>query len=107
LDELNGRKIAVLGDMLELGEYEDEGHRMVGLRAIDVADVLVTVGELGRAMAQEALDNGMGPDRVKVCATNDEATAYLAAIVQLGDMILIKGSRSLHMEDIVNALVRG
>lgn len=107
LADLNGRKIAVLGDMLELGEYEDEGHRMVGLRAIDVADVLVTVGELGRAIAQEALDNGMAPDRVQVCATNAEATAYLNASVQPGDMVLVKGSRGLHMEDIVNALVRG
>jgi UDP-N-acetylmuramoyl-tripeptide--D-alanyl-D-alanine ligase len=107
LAELNGRKIAVLGDMLELGEYEDEGHRMVGLRAIDAADVLVTVGELGRAMAQEALNNGMAPDRVKTCVTNEEATAYLNAIVQPGDMILVKGSRGLRMEDIVNALVLG
>jgi UDP-N-acetylmuramoyl-tripeptide--D-alanyl-D-alanine ligase len=107
LADLNGRKIAVLGDMLELGEYEDEGHRMVGLRAIDAADVLVTVGELGRAMAQEALNNGMAPERVQVCAGNEEATAYLTAIVQPGDMILIKGSRGLHMEDIVNALVLG
>jgi UDP-N-acetylmuramoyl-tripeptide--D-alanyl-D-alanine ligase len=107
LAELNGRKIAVLGDMLELGEYEDEGHRMVGLRAIDAADVLVTVGELGRAMAQAALNDGMASDRVKICTTNDEATVYLNAIVQPGDMILIKGSRGLHMEDIVNALVLG
>jgi hypothetical protein len=45
---------------------------MVGLRAIDASDVLVTVGELGRMMAHEALNNGMAPDRVKMCATNDE-----------------------------------
>jgi UDP-N-acetylmuramoyl-tripeptide--D-alanyl-D-alanine ligase len=107
LAELNGRKIAVLGDMLELGEYEDEGHRMVGLRAIDASDVLVTVGELGRVIAQEALDNGMAPDRVKMCDTTAEVTAYLNAVVQSGDMILIKGSRGLHMEEIVNLLVRG
>jgi UDP-N-acetylmuramoyl-tripeptide--D-alanyl-D-alanine ligase len=107
LAELGGRKIAVLGDMLELGEYEDEGHRMVGLRAIDAADVLITVGGLGQMMAREAVDNGMSPERVKVCRTNEEAIEYLNTIVQPGDMILIKGSRGLHMEDIVNALVRG
>jgi UDP-N-acetylmuramoyl-tripeptide--D-alanyl-D-alanine ligase len=107
LAELNGRKIAVLGDMLELGEYEDEGHRMVGLRAIDAADVLVTVGELGQMMAREAVDNGMASDRVKACQANEEAIEYLNSIVQPDDMILIKGSRGLHMEDIVNALVRG
>jgi UDP-N-acetylmuramoyl-tripeptide--D-alanyl-D-alanine ligase len=107
LSELAGRKIAVLGDMLELGEYEGEGHRMVALRVIDVADILVTVGELGRTMAQEALQNGMPPQRVQVCENNAEATAYLSSIVQPGDMILVKGSRGLHMEDIVNALVLG
>jgi UDP-N-acetylmuramoyl-tripeptide--D-alanyl-D-alanine ligase len=69
--------------------------------------VLVTVGELGRTIAQEALNNGMEPDRVKMCATNEETTTYLNMIVQPGDMILIKGSRGLHMEDIVNALVQG
>jgi UDP-N-acetylmuramoyl-tripeptide--D-alanyl-D-alanine ligase len=107
LADLTGRKIAVLGEMLELGEYEDEGRRMVRLRAIDASDVLVTVGELGRVIAQEALDNGMAPDRVKMCGTNAEVTAYLNAVVQSGDMILIKGSRGLHMVEIVNLLVRG
>jgi UDP-N-acetylmuramoyl-tripeptide--D-alanyl-D-alanine ligase len=107
LSDLNGRKIAVLGDMLELGEYEDEGHRMVGLRALDVADVLVTVGTLGRTMAIEAIQNGMPRDRVQMCETNDEAIAYLDRIIQADDLILIKGSRGLHMEDIVNALGRG
>jgi UDP-N-acetylmuramoyl-tripeptide--D-alanyl-D-alanine ligase len=107
LAELGGRKIAVLGDMLELGEYEDEGHRMVGLRAIDTADVLVTVGGLGQMLARVALDNGMLPERVKVCGTNEEAAEYLDKIVQPDDMILIKGSRGLHMEDIVNVLMRG
>ena len=107
LSELTGRKIAVLGDMLELGEYEDEGHRMVGLRAMDVADVLITVGSLGRVMAEEALQNGLSHDRVKTCETNDEALTYLDQIIQPKDVILVKGSRGLHMEDIVTALGRG
>ncbi len=107
LADLNGRKIAVLGDMLELGEYEEEGHSMVGLRAIDVADLLITVGMLGSRIATEALKNGMPQERVKICGSNEEAVAYLNAVVQPGDMILVKGSRGLHMEDIVNALMQG
>ena len=107
LSELSGRKIAVLGDMLELGDYEDEGHRMVGLRAMDAADVLITVGSLGRVMAEEALQNGLPHDRVKTCETNDEALTYLDQIIQPKDVILVKGSRGLHMEDIVTALGRG
>jgi UDP-N-acetylmuramoyl-tripeptide--D-alanyl-D-alanine ligase len=80
---------------------------MVGLRAMDVADVLVTVGTLGRTMAIEAIQNGMPRDRVRMCETNDEAIAYLDTIIRPDDMILVKGSRGLHMEDIVNALGRG
>jgi UDP-N-acetylmuramoyl-tripeptide--D-alanyl-D-alanine ligase len=104
LADLNGRKIAVLGDMLELGGYEEAGHRLVGLRALDVAQVLVTVGELGQIIADEALKNGMPRDRVKVCHDNDEAIAYLDNIIQPKDLVLVKGSRGLHMEDIVTAL---
>ena len=107
LSELSGRKIAVLGDMLELGDYEDEGHRLVGLRTLDVADVLVTVGTLGRLMAIEAIQNGMPRDRVQMCETNDEAIAYLDRAIQSDDTILVKGSRGLHMEDIVSAFARG
>lgn len=106
LADLAGRKIAVLGDMLELGEYEAEGHSMVGLRAIDTTDILVTVGLLGSRIATEALNNGLPPARVRICGANDEAIAYLNSIVQPGDMILIKGSRGLHMENIVNALMQ-
>ena len=107
LSELSGRKIAVLGDMLELGDYEDEGHRLVGLRALDVADVLVTVGPLGRRIAIEALQNGMPRDRVQMCETNEAAIAYLDRTIRPDDMILVKGSRGLHMEDIVSVFARG
>ena len=107
LSELSGRKIAVLGDMLELGDYEDEGHRLVGLRAMDVADVLITVGTLGRMIAIEAIQNGMSRDRVQMCESNEEAIAYLDRVVQPDDTILVKGSRGLHMEDIVSAFAQG
>ncbi len=107
LEELEGRKIAVLGDMLELGAQEEEGHRKVGLRALDVASVLVTVGERGAIIGAEAQRGGMPGDCVRICGTNDEAIEYLQAVIQPGDMILVKGSRGLHMEDIVNALGQG
>ena len=107
LSELPGRKIAVLGDMLELGDYEDEGHRLVGLRALDVADLLVTVGTLGRMIAIEAIQNGMPRDRVQMCETNDEVIAYLDRVIQPDDTLLVKGSRGLHMEDIVSTFARG
>lgn len=107
LEELSGRKVAVLGDMLELGDYEEEGHRKVGVRAADVADILVTVGVRGRIIAGEAIAVGMPADRVYMLENNEEAVRLLEDLVREGDVILIKGSRALRMEEIVNALGRG
>jgi UDP-N-acetylmuramoyl-tripeptide--D-alanyl-D-alanine ligase len=104
LDELNGRKIAVLGDMLELGSYEDEGHRKVGRRAMDVVDLLVTVGPRGRIIGQEVLGLGMDPEAIKIVEDNDEAIEHLRQVITPGDMVLVKGSRGMTMEQIVNAL---
>ncbi len=104
LDELEGRKIAVLGDMLELGDYEEEGHRKVGMRAADVADVLITVGRLARIIATEALAAGLPRDRVHMVSSNAEAIALLEGMVRERDVILVKGSRVLQMEEIVNTL---
>ena len=104
LDELDGRKIAVLGDMLELGGYEREGHEKVGMRALDVADILITVGPRGRIIGQTAQRWGMPPDRVHIVEGNAEAVALLEQMVTGDDVVLIKGSRALQMEEIVNAL---
>lgn len=104
LAELEGRKIAVLGDMLELGSYEREGHEKVGMRALEVADVLITVGRLGRIIGETALRWGMSSDRVYIVENNAEAIAVLNKMVTARDVILVKGSRALKMEEIVNAL---
>ncbi len=104
LDELEGRKIAVLGDMLELGGYEVEGHRRVGRRAMDVVSLLVTVGERGRLIGQGALEYGMPPEQVIQLANNEEAIALLKETLREGDVVLIKGSRGMVMEEIVAAL---
>ena len=58
LSDLVGRKVAVLGDMLELGQYEKHGHEMVGIRAAQVVDKLVTLGERGKMIAEAALAAG-------------------------------------------------
>jgi len=106
LDELDGRKMAVLGDMLELGDYEREGHEKVGMRALEVADVLITVGPRGRVIGETALRWGMPADRVHIVEENAEAVALLEGMVTGNDVILIKGSRAMQMEEIVNALGR-
>ncbi|MFQ5812443.1 MAG: UDP-N-acetylmuramoyl-tripeptide--D-alanyl-D-alanine ligase [Anaerolineae bacterium] len=103
LEELDGRKIAVLGDMLELGAYEEEGHRKVGRRVLDVVAVLITVGERGRLIAEEALAWGMEEEKVFIEEDNESAIARLRKIVAPGDIILVKGSRGMRMEEIVSS----
>jgi UDP-N-acetylmuramoyl-tripeptide--D-alanyl-D-alanine ligase len=106
LDELDGRKIAVLGDMLELGDYEQEGHEKVGMRALEVADVLIAVGPLGRIIGETALRWGMPADQVHIVAGNAKVVVLLEQMVTGNEVILVKGSRAMKMEDIVNALGR-
>jgi UDP-N-acetylmuramoyl-tripeptide--D-alanyl-D-alanine ligase len=109
LDELNGRKIAVLGDMYELGSYEKEGHKLVGRRACDVADLLITVGQLGRIIGEEALAVGMPTQAVHLTDTNGQAIDLLRGFIEDGtgdDRVLVKGSRGMQMEEIVSALAQ-
>ena len=106
LEELDGRKIAVLGDMLELGNYEHEGHGKVGMRALEVADVLIAVGPRGRIIGQTARRWGMPSDQVHIVEDNAEAIALLNQMVTGDDVILVKGSRAMKMEDIVSELGR-
>ena len=106
LDELDGRKIAVLGDMLELGDYEREGHEKVGMRALEVADVLITLGPRGHIIGETALRWGMPADHVHILEENAEVVTLLEQMVTGDDVILVKGSRVMRMEEIVNALGR-
>jgi UDP-N-acetylmuramoyl-tripeptide--D-alanyl-D-alanine ligase len=106
LAELEGRKIAVLGDMLELGQYEVEGHRRVGRRAVGVVSLLVTVGERGRLIGNSAIGAGMAPERVTQVTDNAAAISYLRESIRPGDVVLIKGSRGAAMEEIVAALAQ-
>lgn len=107
LAELKGRRIAVLGDMLELGALEDEGHRKVARRAIEVVSRLIAVGRRGRIIGEEALACGMSPEDVVIVENNAQAIGILSDWIQEGDIILVKGSRGMHMEDIVQALRAG
>jgi UDP-N-acetylmuramoyl-tripeptide--D-alanyl-D-alanine ligase len=100
------RAVAVLGDMLELGPYEIQGHWVVGGRAAQVADKLVTVGRRARLIAEEALSSGMRPADVYPTDSNEEAVAILQGLMRAGDVVLVKGSRAQMMETIVDALSR-
>lgn len=104
LAELEGRKVAVLGDMLELGPYEREGHEMVGVRAAEVADQLVTVGERARIIAAAARRAGLRSSAVREFENTDQAIAFLTESLGSADVVLVKGSHSIRMDRIVTAL---
>jgi UDP-N-acetylmuramoyl-tripeptide--D-alanyl-D-alanine ligase len=104
LSELDGRKIAVLGDMLELGRYEQQGHEMVGVRVAEIVNELVTVGKLSHFTARAAHTAGLSARRIKEVESTEEAAEYLKGRLREGDVVLVKGSRSMHMERIVEAL---
>ncbi len=101
-----GRRVAVLGGMLELGSFEEEGHRLVGQRAAGTVSLLVTVGKLGRLIAAGALAGGLPQASIHQAAGNDEAAQILQGLLQEGDVVLVKGSRGIAMETIVARLRR-
>lgn len=105
LAELDGRKIAVLGDMLELGTFEEEGHRIVGGRAAQVVAVLVAVGARGKWIGEAAREDGLA--ETFFAESNDKAVEVLRGVMRPGDMILVKGSRGARMEEIVSVLAHG
>ena len=107
LSEMEGRRIAVLGDMLELGSFEEAGHRKVGCRVAETADLFVAVGRMAPIMAEEAIQCGMPPEVVYTVPDNEAAINLLKKLLVPGDFVLIKGSRGMHMEDIVAALSTG
>ena len=104
LDELDGRKVAVLGDMLELGPYERGGHEMVGLRAAQVASVLLTLGERAHMIAEAARRAGMKKNSIVEFDDFDPLMEWFKANLTSNDSVLIKGfSRTSHGSHHCNA----
>ncbi|MCR4441110.1 MAG: UDP-N-acetylmuramoyl-tripeptide--D-alanyl-D-alanine ligase [Peptococcaceae bacterium] len=100
------RAIAVLGNMYELGGFAEEGHRLVGKKAQEVkVAYLITVGEMARLIAEGALEAGLAPDQIRSCQDNQEALFYLKKLLKPGDVVLIKGSRGVRMEEIAAGIL--
>ncbi|HVV15418.1 MAG TPA: UDP-N-acetylmuramoyl-tripeptide--D-alanyl-D-alanine ligase [Candidatus Paceibacterota bacterium] len=100
-----GRKIAVLGDMLELGRHSVDEHRKAGAWAAKVADALITVGFRARDIAEGALDSGMRDSQILQFEDAGPAGKELELMLQAGDIILIKGSQSMRMERMVEEIM--
>ena len=103
------RHIAVFADVLELGEASESLHREVGAYLAElceqgrICDILITVGTQAAYIAQEAKNKGM--QQVYSFSSNEEAVALLKAILTAGDVVLVKGSRGMHTEEIVKAFL--
>ena len=104
LDEIDGRKVAVLGDMLELGPYERGGHEMVGLRAAQVAETLVTLGGRAHMIAEAARRTGMKKTAIIEFDEIDPLIDWLKTNLTKKDVVLIKGSHGLRMDRITASL---
>ncbi len=99
------RRIAVLGDMLELGEWSVKAHTDTGVNAAKAdLDYIVTVGSSAMDIAKGAVEAGFDSGRTAAFGDNEKAAEYLSKLVKPGDAILVKGSRGMKMEQIVNAL---
>lgn len=102
LGDMQGRRIAVLGDMRELGDMEEQGHRSVGMRAAEVADVIYVVGDLARLTGEAAV--AAGHRQVAFRSTKEEAARDLRRHMKPGDVVLLKASRAMALETILPAL---
>ena len=106
LASLPGRpRIAVLGDMAQLGPYEEEAHREAGRQAAQVVDWLITSGERMRLAAQEAVRSGLPPERVRITYTAEDAARAAEAELVPGATILVKGSAEGRLEEVVRRLL--
>ncbi len=106
LASINGkRKIAVLGDMMELGKYSTEEHRRAGVRVAEECNILVTVGLRARFFAEGAIEEGMKEKMIFKFEDSVQAGEYLKKALKKGDVVLVKGSQSMRMERAVEAIM--
>lgn len=107
LKEIKGakRKIAVLGDMMELGQYSISEHERIGALAKECATLLMTIGVRARGFAKGALEHGMSEK--KILQYDDALTAgkELQALIKAGDVVLVKASQSIRAEKVVEEIM--
>lgn len=100
------RKVAVLGDMLELGSYEKEGHFKAGQKAAEVGiDILVTIGKLAQYYKEGAIERGMEESRTHHFDNREAALEWLKIHVSTADVVLVKASRGMHLDKLAEGLI--
>jgi len=103
--EVKGRKIAALGDMLELGSFTAEAHRQIGAEASEICDLIILVGLRMKFALEAALKKKFPKTRIKHFDDSIEAGKSLQKVLKEGDVVLVKGSQSIRMEKIVEEVM--
>ena len=99
-----GRKIAILGDMLELGNSSQSLHFILGKEAAGAVDIIIAIGKFSQAVIEGAIAAGINPNYVSAYDNNQIAITKLIDFIKPKDTILIKGSRAMRLEEIVQGI---
>lgn len=102
----NGRKIAILGDMLELGKHTIDAHKEIGKLARENAGLLVTVGPRAKEIKEGAIEAGMAPEKITEFSNSREAGEFAQKMIKKNDLVLVKGSQGMRMERVVEQILQ-
>ena len=100
-----GRKIAILGDMLELGKHTEEAHRNIGFLVKENAQILIIVGQRAKFIKEGAQENGMKENNIFEFLDSKATALFMKTFVQKGDFVLVKGSQGMRMEKVTEAIL--
>jgi len=103
--KISGKKIAVLGDMMELGDYSLREHKKAGHRVKEVVDMLITVGVRAKYIAEAAIESGFAPEKIMQFTESRSAGEAVLSLVGEGDVVLVKGSQSIRLERVVEEIM--
>ena len=106
LGKRKGRRIAVLGDMLELGDVTWAEHYKIGRVAAEYADVVYAYGPNASRVTDGAVTGGMNPALARIFDTHEDMAAALRKLAKPGDVLLFKGSRGMHLEKVLEAFLK-
>ena len=104
LGRYNNRRVAILGDMFEMGDYAEFAHRQVGKFAANNMDVMVAIGKDAEYIVKELIETGVNPENLYHFNTKEEAIDRLDNIIKENDVVLVKASRGMHLEKVVEYL---
>ena len=104
LGRYENRRVAILGDMFEMGEFAEFGHRQVGKAALGNIDIMIAIGKDSEFIVKELKENNMNENNLYHFETKEEAIENLDNIIKDDDVILVKASRGMNLEKVVEYL---